>query len=298
MIYRRAFYTCCICLLHLPLIAQHDKLNFERKYITGEKYRYQLTTEYYQNHQWKARTVAICELAVQTDSSGIPYESLQWLSQQTITATDTVDESPMARRVQPYRISLHPKGTLQLPVITEAGMTGAITDFNTFYVAIHGKAGMSKLKKQGDVYESPSPVKGNFGNGKTILKGEDCINISSKLVEANAAQVIVQTSFLPPVQACLDYYLPALSKPVSGDTLNNIQMIMAAGKEKVNLQFGKEKFIITSHINIADGMLTQAYMTNELILRLKMNCNNTLEDCQMEIPWHICRTIDLKLLPQ
>ncbi|MGN6294955.1 MAG: hypothetical protein ACTHMV_19550 [Chitinophagaceae bacterium] len=290
------FFCNCLVILSLPAIAQQGKPDFSRKYKSGEMYRYELTTEYYQNREWKSSTIAVCELTVQADSLGMPYESVQWLSQKIITAKDTTDESPMALRVKPYHLSLHPKGTLELPVITEAGMTGAITDFHTFYVAIHQKAGIDKLQKQGDAYLLPTPVKGNFGNGKTILKGEDCITISSKLKEIKARQVVIQTDFLPPQQPCLDYYLPACSQPVSGDTLNNIQMIMVAPAGKVNLQYGKERFDIISTINIADGILLEATMTNELLLRLKVNCTEALQDCQAELPWHIYRTIRLKLL--
>lgn len=287
----------CLIFLCLPVMAQQSRLDFGRKYKNGEKYRYELTTEYYQNNEWKSRTVSVCELTVQTDSSGIPCELLQWLSQRSITARDTMDESAIALRVKPYRISLHPKGPLELPVITEPGMTGAITDFHTFYVAIHEKTGVHGLQKQGDTSQLPAPVKGNFGNGKTILKGEDCINISGRLMDIKATEVVIQTNFLPPQQPCLDYYLPAFNQPVSGDTLNNIQMIMATGGGKLNLQFGKEKFDIISHINITDGMLLSADMTNELQLRLKINCNQTLQDCQAELPWHIYRTVHLRLLP-
>jgi len=290
------FLSTCLVILCLPAITQQRRTDFNRKYKNGEKYRYEMTTEYYQNREWKSRAVAVCELTVKTDSAGIPYESVQWLSQKNITAKDTTDESSMVLRVKPYRISLHPKGPLELPVITEPGMTGTITDFHTFYVAIHHKTGIGRLRKKGDAYQLPTPVKGNFGNGRTILKGEDCIAISGRLMDVNATQALVQTDFLPPQQSCLDYYLPAFDQPVSGDTLNNIQMIMAAGNGKVNLQYGKERFDIISRINITDGMLLEANMTNELQLRLKVNCNDSLQDCQAELPWQIYRTIRLKLL--
>lgn len=290
------FFCTCLIILFLPAIAQQSRPDFTRKYKNGEKYRYELTTEYYQNREWKSRTIAVCELTVQTDSPGIPYESVQWLSQKIITARDTTDESSMALRVKPYHISLHPKGPLELPVITEPGMTGTITDFHTFYVAIHQKTVIGRLQKKGDTYQLPTPVKGNFGNGKTILKGEDCITISGSLVDINATQAVIQTDFLPPQQPCLDYYLPAFDQPVAGDTLNNIQMIMTAGSGKVNLQYGKERFGIISRLRLADGMLVEADMTNELQLRLKVNCNDSLQDCQAELPWQIYRTIRLKLL--
>jgi hypothetical protein len=293
----QALFCCCLSFFFSAPTSAQQGISFERKYKTGEKYLYELTTEYYQNRQWKSRTVSVCELTVRTDSLGIPYESLQWLSQKVITASDTSDESAIALRVDPYLISLHSGGSLLLPAITEPRMTGAITDFNTFYVAIHEKAGMRRLRKPGDQYELPTPVKGNFGNGKTILKGEDCISISSTLKEVKGRQVVIQTNFHPPKQSCLNYYLPAFSKNVSGDTINNIQMIMAAGGGQVNLQFGKESFEVTSHVNIADGMLTEAVMANDLMLRLKVNCNESLQDCQTELPWHIYRSVRLRLLP-
>lgn len=276
----------------ITTIAQDSPLR--RNYAEGEQHHYQMTTVYYQNGQWKSTTIAICEIRVNKDSSGLPVETINWLSQKSFNGSDTIDETGMARNVHPYNVSLHPRGSLVLPSISESGMTGAITDLHTFYVAVSRGAGIDSLYKPGDVWNAPAVVKGDFSNGKTILKGEDCIQVSNSLVSVDAQQAVVHTRFLPPLVPCLQYYDSSMNKPVAADTLNNIQMIMAAGGDKLNIQFGREWFEITSWLSTKTGMIERAKMTNELKLRLRVNCNDDLSGCQTELPWIIYREVTLQ----
>lgn len=277
--------------------AQQSAPLLQRVYKDGERHRYKMNTMYYQNGSRKSETIAVCEITVSKDSAGLPAETLRWISQKVFNGTDTLDETAMAQRVGPYSYSLHAEGSLRLPEITEPGMTGAITDFHTFCVAISSRAGLGSLREKGDHWQSSSPVKGNFANGKTILKGEDCITISNDLIAIDDKKAVIATKFLPPSNPCLQYYLPDMAASVAGDTLNNIQMIMYAGKDKVNLQFGKELFEITSHLARSSGLLEQAVMKNELRLKLRVNCNEKLDGCQAELPWTIYREVTLSRIP-
>lgn len=234
-------------LLCLPLCSQAQS-PFERKYAEGETYRYRMVTDYHQNGQWKATTTAICELKVVKDSAGIPFDEVRWLSQRTVSAGDTTDASAEALAVKPYRISLHPSGNLPVPPIHQPAITGAITDFNTFFVAVSHQSGAGKLLKTGDSISKASPVIGDFSNGKTILKGQDCLQIIAQMTASNGRSVEIKTSFLPPAQTCLQYFADDLAVPVVGDTVNNFQMVMPAGPGFYIVQAGREYFIIRSTV--------------------------------------------------
>lgn len=278
------------------LAQQPAHSSIERKYVVGETCRYRLTTRDWQNGQLKGTTVAVCELKVVSDSTGIPYDEVSWVSKKTFTSKDTLDESAEAIAVKPYRISLHPKGQLAIPKIEQPGMTGSITDFNTFWVAISPGLEVNKLHHKGDSVMKPAPVKGDFSNGKTILKGEDYLAIKVQVTEETTKAVRLLTSFMPPREAGLHYLLPEMATPVVKDTLNNFQMVMPAGKDLVHVQYGREFFYINSTVRKSDGKLLQAGMFNRLNLQLKINCDPAYSHCQANMPFAIERRLELELL--
>ncbi len=290
------YFLFCLAFVSMYAHAQNNALHNNSKRSTeNDTRRFELVTNYYQNETWKARTISTCELTKVIDSTNILFEKITWIAQIVITGKDTLNETAEALRVKPYLISLDPGGTLKMPPIEIAAMTGAITDLNTFFVALHPKAGINKLHKKGDTFILPEPVKGDFANGKDILKGEDCINISNRLITNNKEKVI-ETSFFPPANPCLDYYLPEFKTPVSGDTINNFQMVRPAGNNKYNILYGKETFIITSQIKRGNGELSKAIMKNDLQLKLKINCDDAYGNCQTNLPWHIYREVQLNRL--
>ena len=281
----------------LPLFSLSQQLSLARRYKPGETCRYRMTTDVSHNGKWQSSIVAVCELTVVTDSANIPYDEIKWISKKVYTARDTTEHTDEIRNTSPYRISLHKNGKLDLPPIQDAGMTGEITDFNTFFVAISPKLGINELHKARDTFFKPEPVKGNFSNGKDILKGEDCLAVTNTLMKTDDAQAWIKTEFQAPAGSCLNYYSTEMQQPVAGDTINNFQMVRYAGPNKVNLFYGKEVFTIASTVDIKDGKLRAAAMNNTLRLNLKLNCNAGYTDCQNTFPFTIQRNVQLELIP-
>jgi hypothetical protein len=261
-------------------------------------YRYRLITNVTHNGKWQSRIIAVCELKVLTDSNGIPADELRWISKKVLTARDTSDQTTEAVQVAPYRISLHPEGKLDLPVIAVPGMTGEITDLNTFFVAVAPASGVHRLRRKGDHHTKPDAVKGNFANGKDIITGDDCLQMTVSLLKETKDSVVVQTGFLPPLTGCLQYLLDDMRVPVVKDTLNNFQMVRPSANNKFNVLFGKEIFYITSTLQKRDGKITRAVMNNQLTLKMKLNCDTTYAGCQAEMPFTIERHLVLELLEQ
>jgi hypothetical protein len=291
ILYLAAFIYC------FPLLtAAQSSSSFSRSYTAGESYRYRLSTNVTHNGKWHSRIVAVCELKVVKDSNGIPADELRWISKKVLTLKDTLDMSAEAARVAPYLISLHPEGKLDLPLITVPGMTGEITDLNTFFVAVAPASGVRHLKRKNDRFTKPEPARGNFANGKDIIAGEDCIQMTLSLLEDAADSVVLQTDFVPPAAPCLHYLLDEMRTPVVKDTLNNFQMVRPTVNGKFNVLFGKEKFNITSTLQKRDGKITRALMSNTLTLKMKLNYDAAYAGCQAEIPFTIQRDLLLELM--
>ena len=269
---------------------------FPRKYEAGDTYRYRLTAEQLYNGKWNATTVVVMELKVVLDSAGIPYDEVYSISQMVYTPKDTINADSAARAVKPYRISLHPDGTVAIPRIEVPAMTGPITDFITFFVAVSPQSSITALEKKGDSVIKKETVKGNFANGKTILYGEDCLAIKAYITDITSESVKLRTLFLPPAQPCLSFLLDDMNAAVTAGMLNNFQMVQPAAADKVNVLFGNEEFTINTVVSRIDGKITGADMSNTLRLKMRLNCDSAYKNCQMEVPFYIQRNLKLELL--
>ncbi|NII27087.1 hypothetical protein HB364_18510 [Pseudoflavitalea sp. X16] len=269
---------------------------FPRKYKVGEKYRYRLTTEQYYNKNWNSTSVVIIECTVVADSAGVLWDEVRNLSKIMYTPNDTTNMDKEAQAVKPYRITLQPHGKIEIPKLEVAAMTGPVTDFITFFVAISPQSLITTLQKKGDSLVVKEPAKGNFTNGTTIPYGEDCLAITGYVTDLTSKAVKLRTKFMPPARSCLTFLLDDMSKPVTAGIPNNFQMVQPAAPDKYNVLFGNEEFTINSVVSRKDGKIMAADMSNTLHLTMRMNCTGDYKNCQMEAPFHIQRNLKLELL--
>lgn len=293
------FTTTLLAMSCCQSIAQNAGLpkseTFGRKYKVGDTYRYKLTMEELHNGKWDHTNISICELKVVKDSLGCPYDEVHWISRITITEKDTINATKLILSVKPYLISLDPKGKIDLPKIEVPELTEPIQDFNTFFIAVSPLTGATKLNKKVDTTSIKQPVKADFSNGSTILKGEDCIDISVKITDITKSQVMLTTSFAPPSKRCLSFLTPDMNIPVVKDTINNFQIVMQQGPEQYLVQYGREYFYVNSTVQKSDGKITNATMYNLLNLKLKINCDKEYNKCQFEMPFSEQRNLRLEL---
>jgi DNA-binding MarR family transcriptional regulator len=278
------------------LHAQNKNL-LARKYRIGDVYRYRLTCEQTQNGKWTSTQVSICTLTVVRDSAGNPNDEIRWDSLWNYTPKDTLNEWANARATKPYRVSLGPGGPMALPPLTDPDMVEPITDFHTFLVAIHPFIGIDSLRKPGDSIANTSLAIGNFADGKSIPKGEDCLATIARLTSLDGTSATLESSFLPPLKPGLTYLLPEMDTPVVAGIPNNFQMVMAAGPQHFHLQYGREYFVVHSTLSTKDGKLQKGDMFNKLTLKMKINCDEHYQQCQAELPFAIERKLILELIP-
>jgi hypothetical protein len=153
------------------------------------------------------------------------------------------------------------------------------------------------LQKKGDRFQKKEPVKGDFSNGKDIVKGMDCLQVSMTFIDENKEQVKLFTTFQPPADSCLNYLLEEMRTPVVKDTINNFQMVRNMNNGAYGVFYGREFFDINTTIKKKDGKITQATMYNLLSLKVKQHCDYEYKNCRLEIPGTIKRELVLELLP-
>lgn len=269
---------------------------FPRQYKPGDRYWYRLTTEQLYNGKWNSTSVVEMELTVVRDSAGRLCDEVRHLSKLVYTPKDTTRMDAEALAVKPYRLSLHPEGSIAIPPIEVPGMTGPITDFITFFVAISPQSRVTTLQRAGDSLHRQELARGNFANGKTILVGDDCLAVSAYMKAVNPQEVKIQTRFMPPAAPCIHFLLDDMQEAVTPGVRNNFQMVQPVGGGKVNVQYGNEWFVINSAVRRKDGKLVAADMSNELQLSLRLNCDPAYGNCQTTVPFHIQRNLLLELV--
>ena len=264
-----------------------------RKYKKGHQFRYQLTTESFRNSQPDSKTISVSKHTVVEDS-GYFAEEIKWLSKTVFSEKDTLHLDTLAQKIPAYKISLVPGRQLKIPPLTISEMTGELTDLNTFYVAISPALHIQQLGPNRLSFRD-SILKGNFADDKQILAGEDCIQVTQKLLIKDKNTTLIKTSFEPPRYTGITPLLDTIGKQLF-DMPNNFQMVRKGTGDKVNLLWGVEEFVITSTLDNNTGQILKADMINLLNLRMRYNCSRDLKTYEAEIPLTIKRVLQLVLL--
>ena len=282
-------------LLLFPLATAAQTVKY-RKYKRGNTFRYKLTSEIFRDGKFASRAISISEHRVINDG-GLLSEEIKWLTKKTYTVKDTLTLDSIARKVLPYKVSLSLYGKVLLPALSIPEMTGEITDLNTFYVAVSPALNAHKLSNKKREIKNNEIRKGNFADGKEVLYGMDCMQVSQKLLSTDKQFSVIETRFSPPDEFCLDPLLDTIRQKTYQYS-NNIQMIKENNGNTVNLFWGVEHFTITSKIDKKSGQIVEAAMSNELQLRMRYNCSRDLKSYMSEIPMTINRILKLEIIKQ
>lgn len=290
---RRTYFKLLLLIFLLPMISFSQTVRY-RQYKPGEISRYKLTAEVYRDDKFTGKSVSISEHKV-VEGSGALVEKISWLSKISFTPGDTTNLDSIAKRVNPYNISLSPRGKVILPKLTIPEMVGDITDLNTFFVAIAPALNIHKLSSKTPTFINDKPIQGNFADGIKILYGTDCIEVTQHLSSTTKKYSVIRTDFTPPAFFCLTPLLDTIAKKTF-DHPNNFQMIQKGTGDKVNLFWGVETFTITSKIDNKNGQVIEAAMTNVLTLRMRYGSSQDLKNFAIEMPIRIKRNLSLELV--
>lgn len=280
-----------ILLFTIILLGCSSKYSFKRNYKIGNKYSYKLTTYSQRGNNDQTKSVAYVEHTIVRNDSGIPSEKIKW--KKFIGENSDVNYDSIIELIEPYEISLNPKGSVNLPPIPNPALTGIITDLNTFFVCLSPHTGIDKLSLIGDSLIDSKIRTGDFSDNKSILFGKDCLKLTQKLVGIKKDTVFFESKFAPPKDgSCETISYKDKIKPEKDE---NFIMLRKNGKNKVMFLKGKEDFTIKSKVDKKSGKLLYAEMTNNLDLNMKLNCTSTLDSCSQEYPYKIKRKLILEI---
>ena len=86
-----------------------------------------------------------------------------------------------------------------------------------------------------------------------------------------------------------------MREPVVSGTPNNFQQKMRMG-QSFGAMWGREQFVVRSKVRRSDGLLLEAKMDNELALRIKVGCDQQLDQCRHSAPLRLRREVALALI--
>jgi hypothetical protein len=275
------------------------EFTYQRVYELGDSYRYEIRQTYFVNGTERDVATAVSNHEVVGPA---PLKERIRFERLVVTANGKEqDQSSAITAVPPYTVSIAsdaPKGAMELPSLQglDGALVGMVTDLHTFLVAVSPHAGATHLKRAGDVYVNPEPTTGSWSNESTVPVGQDCIQITMKLVELAAETATVETAFEPPSKSCLKMRAAWMEKPISdGAGPNNFQQVRK-GEDGFSLMWGRERFVVRAVVRRSDGKIVQASMDNELTLRTRIQCDETLTKCAGEAPVSLRRTLELRSL--
>lgn len=281
--------TITLSLAMLILISCASNYHYVRRYKHGDQYQYRLTTRAERNGR-VSESVAISQHKVVKGKGGVLCERIKWISLNGANP-DKVDFESVLDNATPYTISLHRKGSVTLPDISDPYLTGIITDLNTFFVCLSPHTGISRLSEENQTYKDPNIHMGDFANSSTILFGKDCIQLTHKLLKMGKDTVVFESKYQPPVSGSCQQIA---YKDLGLDSIQNFVMLQRSTNNRVNFFRGIEDFTIISKVDRHTGKLLYAEMVNNLMLEMQLNCTSEMEYCQGKYPIKIVRHVVLE----
>jgi hypothetical protein len=203
----------------------------------------------------------------------------------------------VARENFRQRLSLEPAGNARgIPDLAKVDpmMIGPITDMLTFYADVIIAKNQGQLERAGDHFYFKHGTPNSWADGNYVTLGEDSIDFEVNLAEVDRKDgfAVVVVRHLPPPQPQIT--IPAeWMRPAVADTANNWVEISQAGPGKFSAQIGKETFVATIKLSLADGRIVSATLSNPVEV-LRRECSDpTLTTCGEPARFQILRQIEI-----
>ena len=146
----------------------------------------------------------------------------------------------------------------------DAMMIGPITDMLTFYADVIIAKSQGKLERAGDHFYFKHGTPNSWADGRYVTLGQDSIDFEVALTEVDRKDrsAVVVVRHIPPPQP--EIKIPAeWMRPAVADTPNNWVEISQAGAGKLSAQIGKETFVATITLSLADGRIISATLYSD-----------------------------------
>jgi hypothetical protein len=264
----------------------------ERRYKEGEKLSYHMKA----SNRERERTVLyeIQADGVVTKNAAGFIEEFAW--SRLIVNGKPVTLPPESQALRQV-VSLAPNPSLGIPDLSKVHpmMIGPITDLLTFYADMLIAKTQGKLVHAGDHFYFKHGTPNSWADGTYVTLGQDSIDFDVTLAEVDETAKIatVTVRHVPPEKPQIKVPVAWMQPPVA-DTPNNWVMVSHAGPGKFTAQVGKETFVATMKINLADGRIISAALYNPVEVLERICSDSALTACGEPSRFQILREIEIK----
>lgn len=273
-----------------PAVAAESHL-LARQYHEGETLSYHMKA----TNQRSGKTLAYeiqGDGVVKKNSDGF-YEEFAWSN---LIVDGHAVPLPVASQGLRQMLSLEPTRNIQMPDLSKVHpmMIGPITDMLTFYGDMLIAKTQGKLTRAGDHFYFKHGTPNSWADGTYVTLGQDSIDFDVTLTEvdhgAKSATVVVR--HVPPPQPQIKIPAEWMRPPVA-DTANNWVEVSQAGPGKFSAQVGKETFVATIKLNLADGRIVSATLYNPVEVLARECSDPALTACGEPARFQILRQIEI-----
>ena len=276
-----------------PLHSQSQTGWLVRRYRPGETLLYDMTATNQEKNSvthYEARASG----TVRTDSGGTFFEEYAWSNLRINDHRVALPPSSLKFR---QRLSLSPAYRLAIPDLgrIHPALVGPVVDFLTFYADVQMAMREPALEQPGDhVYVNDGGIN-SWADGRRIVTGEDAIDFDITLADVTLRDSVVTLVVrdVPPAHPVIASGAPRMLPPV-GDTPNNWVQVSRADSGRYVAAVGKETFVATIRLSLADGRVRTATLDNSVDV-LERDCrDSTLTQCGPPVRYTITRRIQIE----
>jgi len=290
---RSAWPIAFALLLSTPAVAQvpaHPPL--QRQYQAGQVLAYHMTGD---NDGW--HYTADARGLVAADAGGLFHEDFVW-------SNLVSDGAPLAlsARMSGFHqtLSLAPDHNPAPPDLSQVDprMIGPVTDLMTVYVDLWLANKLGRLTKPGDHLYFPNPMVPSWADGRRVRIGEDAIDfdMTLKSLDPAASVAVLEVKHVPPPETRV--HLPAdWMKAVAAGPANNWVQVEKTDDGTFTAAVGQETFDVTLSIDLKDGHILHAAMTNPVHTIVRTCSDEALTQCGEAGTHDILRQVTIDQIP-
>ena len=194
-------------------------------------------------------------------------------------------------------LALTPNPKLAIPDLSKVHpmMIGPITDMLTFYADMLIAKTPGKLARAGDHFYFKHGTPNSWADGMYVTLGQDSIDFDVTLAEVDQAAKVatVVVKHVPPEKPQVKLPAAWMEKPVA-DTPNNWVQVSKAGEDKFSAEVGKETFVATIKVSLADGRIISATLENPVEVLARECSDAALTTCGDPVRFQILRQVEIK----
>jgi len=261
-----------------------------RRYVVGDSIRYHMVAVN-AGHPDTVQYMADAAGRVTRDSAGRFVEALSWTNLVVNGRSVPLADAGWPATAQTLSLSPEWRATPNTRGL-DPQLLAPVLDLLTFYVDLQLAARMSRLTKAGDHAYLPIAVSPTWGDGRTLLRGQDAIDFDLTLmsIDSTLSTADILVKHVPPAKRVIDFPAPWMEDWIGALPNNWLQLSKLANGGFLGAA-GYETFDVLLTVSLRDGRLLRATMSNPVDVVERECADSRLTECAAPVRYRITRTI-------